>query len=326
MSGLTSGLLRAPFPWYGGKSRVADRVWGLLGSDVGRYIEPFAGSLAVLLNRPGDGAGLEVANDTDGFIVNVWRALKHQPELTIEWASDPRTELDLTARHLWLVNEGAARLRPHLMADPEWHDPQVAGWWLYGIAMWIGTGWCRGDGPWTRRKILGDLADDGRGVRAQLPHLGSDGQGVHAKLPHLGDDGRGVPVADSIRVLAQQLSRRLRGVLVTSGDFERVLSDSAMRAAKGVTGVFLDPPYRQHTDEYASQDDVEGLWQRLSAWCETNGGRSDLRVVLCGYDGDWDAPDGWQTITYTGRGTSSANRTRERLWASPSCTGEMGLF
>lgn len=44
--------LRAPFPWYGGKRRVADDVWQYLGTDCGRYVEPFAGSLGVLLGRP----------------------------------------------------------------------------------------------------------------------------------------------------------------------------------------------------------------------------------------------------------------------------------
>ena len=273
--------------------------------------------------------GLEVANDADGYIVNVWRSLKHSPAETLASADGPRTEHDLTARHLWLVNEGRSILRAGLRSDPDWHDPKVAGWWLYGIAMWIGAGWCRGDGPWTRARLVGEaklphLGDDGQGVHAKL-RLGDDGQGVHAKLPHLGNDGQGV-LNQNVQMLCHQLSRRLQRVIITCGDFERVLTDSAMRAASGITGVFLDPPYRQHHDEYASQEDVEGVWQRLGAWCEENGSRSDVRIVLCGYEGDWEAPAGWETIAYTGRGTSSANRTRERLWASPSCTGTMSLF
>ena len=43
--------LRAPFPWFGGKSRAADLIWPRFG-DVPNYVEPFAGSLAVLLGRP----------------------------------------------------------------------------------------------------------------------------------------------------------------------------------------------------------------------------------------------------------------------------------
>ena len=40
--------LRAPFPWFGGKSRVAPLVWDRFG-DVPNYVEPFFGSGAVLL-------------------------------------------------------------------------------------------------------------------------------------------------------------------------------------------------------------------------------------------------------------------------------------
>ena len=43
--------LKSPFPWYGGKSKVAKIVWERFG-DTANYVEPFAGSLAVLLSRP----------------------------------------------------------------------------------------------------------------------------------------------------------------------------------------------------------------------------------------------------------------------------------
>ena len=36
--------LKAPFPFFGGKSRVADNVWSRFGN-VPNYVEPFAGSL-----------------------------------------------------------------------------------------------------------------------------------------------------------------------------------------------------------------------------------------------------------------------------------------
>lgn len=43
--------LVAPFPYFGGKRRAAPMIWPRLG-DTPNYIEPFAGSLAVLLARP----------------------------------------------------------------------------------------------------------------------------------------------------------------------------------------------------------------------------------------------------------------------------------
>lgn len=43
--------LKSPFPWFGGKRRVAAQVWAALGA-VDNYIEPFAGSLACLTGEP----------------------------------------------------------------------------------------------------------------------------------------------------------------------------------------------------------------------------------------------------------------------------------
>jgi len=42
-------LEKTPWPWFGGKAHAA--VWAALG-DCNHYVEPFAGSLAVLLRRP----------------------------------------------------------------------------------------------------------------------------------------------------------------------------------------------------------------------------------------------------------------------------------
>ena len=45
-----TATLKAPFPWFGGKSRAAHLIWPRFGK-VGNYVEPFAGSLSVLLAR-----------------------------------------------------------------------------------------------------------------------------------------------------------------------------------------------------------------------------------------------------------------------------------
>lgn len=53
--------LKAPFPWFGGKSLAASLIWERLG-DVPNYVEPFFGSGAVLLARPHE-PGIETIND-----------------------------------------------------------------------------------------------------------------------------------------------------------------------------------------------------------------------------------------------------------------------
>jgi hypothetical protein len=94
-------------------------VWFALG-DVDNYVEPFAGSLAVLLARP-HAPKTETVNDLDHYIVNFWRALQHDPQAVAHYANNPVNECDLTARHLWLVNTGRERIA-RLLGDPEYYD------------------------------------------------------------------------------------------------------------------------------------------------------------------------------------------------------------
>jgi site-specific DNA-adenine methylase len=76
--------LRAPFPWYGGKSLAAPLIWRAFGN-VPNYVEPFAGSLAVLLARPST-PKVETVNDKDGLIANFWRATQAAPAEVARWA------------------------------------------------------------------------------------------------------------------------------------------------------------------------------------------------------------------------------------------------
>ncbi len=185
---MSHATLSAPFPWFGGKRRAAGLIWQALG-DVPNFVEPFAGSLAVLLGRPHT-PRIETVNDADGFLCNVWRALQAAPEAVASWCDRPPHECDLHAIHCWLVQQKDA-FTARLMGDPDYYDTQVAGRWLYGICCWIGSGWCSGKGPW--QSVDGQLTRVGSGnVRRQRLHLGNAGQGVHRRLLHLGDAGQGV--------------------------------------------------------------------------------------------------------------------------------------
>lgn len=71
--------MKAPFPYFGGKGRAASLVWQALGDPAG-YVEPFAGSAAVLLGRPAfTGRRVETLNDADGWLVNAWRSIQLSP-------------------------------------------------------------------------------------------------------------------------------------------------------------------------------------------------------------------------------------------------------
>lgn len=65
------------FGWYGGKFSHLSWLLPLL-PQTPFYCEPFAGSGAVLLNRPP--SGVETYNDLDGEVVNFFKVLRDQPE------------------------------------------------------------------------------------------------------------------------------------------------------------------------------------------------------------------------------------------------------
>jgi hypothetical protein len=132
--------LRAPFPWFGAKSRVAEVIWRAFDPAVPNLVDPFCGSLATLLLRPGGAGKIETVNDADGLLVNFWRSVQIDPRETAKWVDWPISEIDVHARHAWLLERKPA-LRDLLAEDPEAHDPKAAGWWVWGLCQWIGGGW-----------------------------------------------------------------------------------------------------------------------------------------------------------------------------------------
>lgn len=324
--------LRSPFPWFGGKSRVAHLVWERFG-DVPNYVEPFFGSGAVLLGRPGC-PGIETVNDLDCFVANFWRALSKDPESVAFHADWPVNEADQHARHLWLVNR--TDFRERMKTDPDYFNAKVAGWWVWGQCIWIGSGWCSSE---LSRK-LPHLGDAGRGVHRQLPHLGNAGMGVHRKLPHLGNAGRGeyecnTPQGESLLEYMTGLAIRIRSVRVCCGDWSRVCGPTPT-VQQGVTGVFLDPPYNDEATRQEglySEDDLN-VSRDVLAWALEWGEDPRMRIALCGYVGEHQLPDTWECVAWKARGgygsqaengNGRANSARERIWFSPHCL-RMELF
>lgn len=199
--------LKAPFPWFGGKSRVANLVWERFG-DVPNYVEPFAGSLATLLGRP-TAPRVETVNDLDCYLANFWRALAAAPETVAVAADWPVNEADLHARHRWLHKQTG--FREKMRGDPEFFDAKIAGWWVWGLSCWIGDNWCRPNPQNSTPHLTG-----GGGGRAsiaeQLPALTRGGGNRHPS---------GVPLtAHSCRhSLAQVMDRVVSGVACIRKNF-----------------------------------------------------------------------------------------------------------
>lgn len=120
----------------------------------------------------------------------------------------------------------------------------------------------------------------------------------------------------------------------------------------GLTGVFLDPPYPTNRSDngkksrdatlYATDKgaDLNALRDEVLAWCRKWGQDKQVRVAVCGYEGDgyeplesegwsveaWEAAGGYGNQRKAGKGKSE-NAKRERIWFSPwVASQEPGLF
>lgn len=338
MSTIDPHLTSPPYPWFGGKSSVAAIVWQRFG-DVPNYVEPFFGGGAVWRMRPHwpfDASVIrrETINDIDGFVANFWRAVQHDPDAVAHHADWIVSELDLHARGDWLFfrpesKEFVERMR----SDPDYYDSKTAGWWAWFCCNWIGG----------LPSVEKNAHRSENGVHRRRPQCALDRgvarQTVHRRLPHLGNAGQGVARQTGLQEWMRTLADRLRYVRICCGSWDRVCGPS-VTWKHGITGVFLDPPYSAEAGRannvYASDD--LAVAHAVRDWCLAEGQRKDIRICLCGYEGEGHellVEHGWEAVNWSASGgyanrasKANMNRHREMLWFSPYCLrdGQRMLF
>ena len=181
------------------------------------------------------------------------------------------------------------------------------------------------------------LQDGGYGDNAS----GLARDGATASYPTSGTRAKAVldcvsdPTSGPLLNYMLELHARLRKVRVCCGNWNRICGPSPTTKL-GITGVFLDPPY---SDEAERQ---EGLYatdsgtvaHEVREWAIANGNHRDMRIALCGYDGEHAMPETWECIAWKARGgygsqgtgAGRANSGRERIWFSKYCLREPSLF
>lgn len=187
---------------------------------------------------------------------------------------------------------------------PKYYDAKIAGWWVWGLACWIGGEFCSGNGPWQVVE-----AEDGY---RQLVHLGGAGRGVNRRPSQAAGSGL-AGLVEWMRVCGGRSGDALQHLL----------------AHGPVCGVYLDPPYSAEAGRDNSIYRVEDtkIAHAVREWCLRHGGNPRLRIVLSGYEGEHAMPRGWRCVPWKprsgyaqlGNGNGNKNRGRERLWLSPHC-------
>jgi DNA adenine methylase len=293
---MTSDAPKVPIPYFGSKRRVATIVWTAFGT-VSNYVEPFCGSLAILLAAPTI-AKIETVNDISHHLINWWRAVSNDPIAVAQYADVPVSEVELHARHHYLIDNATEEFRTKMETDPDYYDAKMAGYFVYGQSISIGSNWLQ---P--------------KGLKA-MPLLSSAGSGIFG-------------LTYGIQEQFSKLQQRLRRVRVCCGDWKRIMTPSVLDKNKGlspkdITAIFLDSPYSLDNRDkvYAHDQDV---YREVAQWALDNGDNPRLRIAMCGYQGDAQFP-AWQEYQWTGSGMGNMsdkrgknNQSRECIWFSPHC-------
>jgi site-specific DNA-adenine methylase len=341
--------MKAPFPYFGNKARVAPRVWEMLG-DPALYIEPFAGALGVYLNRPAntnpDFQRTEVLGDFSALITNIWRALKYQPARTALHACNIVSMLDYHATHKQLMFYDKGALAEKMRLDPLYCDPEAAGLYIWLLSCAIGGHPEIENNP----RGIAFKGAAGQGVNAitlgEMPHQSAAGKGDYEppfymlNRAFLCEETGGFVGIKFWRVWGyfQTFQERLENTDIVCGDFItetlRFLTHSQLRR-RTTCGIFLDPPYNLSGNYLYGDIDVGSIHARLVDFCihareifETRkhdgeyschgkSDVSDLRIVISCHEGEYDEllKHGWHTergITINGYTRISKDKSKTK--------------
>jgi DNA adenine methylase len=284
--------LRSPLKWHGGKSYLARRFNALMPYRP-LYIEPFAGGLSVLLNRPR--ASREIVNDLDPWLARFWEVMTNEERFARMWNRVSRT--DYRAESFALAKSW---LRDQAQPEPEipWDllsRSEFAAFFL--IRNRMSRGGLGKDFAWSDRLRGGQPGD----VNAWKTFVGGEILHVHS---------------------------RVAGVEVHNDKATTIIK--AFDAPDAL--IYCDPPYLQETrtakKAYGafemSRPDHRTLLETLLA-CKG-------KVFLSGYRSElYDfafAESGWarhefSMPNHSGQGKSKQRRI-ECLWESPSAARSAG--
>ena len=289
------------FPYFGTKRLYADQVWRRFGNP-DRYIEPFAGSIAVLLRRPQLPVGeyMEVIGDLSGKIANTWRAIQADPEAVAYHCTWPTIQQDQIARSR-AMRRWFAKNEERIKDDPDFFDAKIAGWYVWGQSSTAGC-------------VYGDSDYHG-------PTLYQGGVNLRkTSYSHKSLD-------NCLKLNIQKMKKicdRIHAVHVHCKSWEKVLSKNILtnRSNMADCAVFLDPPYKlkQRANKiYENEEQSDDVAVASYKWAIENG--ENYRIAYCCHSNDFELPAGWEVEEREFLMEDRKNRGIVKDWVmfSPSC-------
>lgn len=326
-----SHKVKAPFCYFGGKSSVADLIWELIGNDVKRYFEPFAGSLAVLLARKREPNKLynEIVNDIDCLLVNVWRALKKASHEAALLCCDPSSQVLYWQRICYIVKNKDALLEK-IIKDDEYYDVKLAAYWIYCKCSEVG-------------KMEVDKIDveevyksiDNGITKGRINLL--RGNGIHSKCTKVFNPYSVTRCKlERLSLWFSQIENILENVKITCMDWKRLFNEGSHwqdDCGKSNIGIFFDPPYSDKSRKKSLyRIDSYDVAKEVNAFCIKNAYRDTYKIVVAGYEGEHNNLEDYGYVKYSwkaqggyGNRAYNENKEKERLWASSSCNIVKGI-
>lgn len=214
---MTDMKVTALAPWFGSKRTLAPRIVELLAPHRA-YVEPFCGSMAVLLAKPA--CSFELANDLHGDLVNLaWvvRHPKHGPSFFRRLRRTCFTEADFAHAKDVIGQHGIANAPEALDAARSLDYVERA--YCYFVLCWMG-----------RSGVLGTKGTNNNFTVRYTCNGGNQATRFHAAV-------------DSIPAWR----RRLRSVTILRRDGLTLLDRLADQPGQAV---YVDPPYLQKGASY----------------------------------------------------------------------------
>lgn len=330
------------FTYFGNKQRIAKLVWQLFGNDNIAYAEPFAGSASILLHSPVKHS-FEVINDVDCYVANAHRATKYKPHEVIRHLYYTRCEIDLWARHDYLINRKKDFTLDMLREDHTYCNPELAAYWIWGQNLWLGSNFCS-DGALTKKpkndedilkckSIKPNNCNVGvLSTKAQKPINCNKGvlstwkqkpvscnQGVLSTTK-----SESISHIEKLRDRVLSVYERLIDTTILCGDWKRCVTHSYTTSFERCA-IFLDPPYPgdNNSDVYDNNSLDGKVFEECKDYFLKNYKNKDMRIILCGQDHFWqDCPSDVKKFYWkrgSGYAKDKAEVREEVLWCSDAC-------
>lgn len=272
----------SPLKWPGGKHYLAKKIVALMPPHI-HYVEPYAGSLAVLLHKNPEGVS-EVANDLNAWLMKFWDVMQ-QPEYFQHFQR--LCEATPFSEDAWEKADGL--MEDHACCDARYFAPWEAAWILFVRC---------------RQSLAGRMTDFAtlsrtrtrRGMNEQASAWLTAVEGlpeVHARLKRVVVLNR--PALDVIRqqdgpeTLFYLDPPYLHGTRSTTTEYGKYEMDTdahlaLLEVASAIKGGFLLSGYRSELyDDWARSHD----WKRHDFELPNNaaGGTTKRRMTECVWTG-----------------------------------------